>query len=100
MFILGLPGSGKSTVAHYIDDYIVKQYQNGSTKRINDYDILYKMFKVDSEGKFAPTSHKGFDVIDLSVFDTALREMEKEAQHLIPTMKSTALIIMEFARKD
>jgi len=100
MFILGLPGSGKSTVAHYIDDYMVKQYQNRSTKRINDYDILYKMFKVDIEGKFGPTSHKGFDVLDLSVFDTALREMEKEARSLIPTMKSTALIIMEFARND
>lgn len=99
MFILGLPGSGKSTVAHYIDDYIVKQYQR-STKRINDYDILYEMFEADTEGRFAPTSHRGFDVLDLSVFDSALRKMEKEARALIPTMKSTALIIMEFARND
>jgi thymidylate kinase len=100
MFILGLPGSGKSTVSRYISDYIKKQGKDWPTRRINDYDVLYKMFKADTEGKFAPTSHEGFDVFDLSVFDTALREMEKEAQHLISTMKSTALIIMEFARND
>jgi thymidylate kinase len=101
LFILGLPGSGKSTVSRYIDDYLKKQHKDWFTTRINDYDILYKMFKADTEGKFGSTkNHEGFDIFDLSVFDTALGEMEEEARHLIPTMKSTALITMELARND
>ena len=59
LFILGLPGSGKSAVARYITKYIGKI--GWETVRINDYVILKEMFMADIEHKqFKPTDHGWF----------------------------------------
>src|SRR5437588_3452056 len=100
LFILGLPGSGKSTVSRYIDDYVKKQHKDWSTKPFNDFDILHRMFLTDTEGKFRPTNYNGFDVLDLSVFDEALRQMKKIASSYIQTGKNAELIVFEFACND
>lgn len=100
LFILGLPGSGKSTAARYIVDH----YKAWSTVRINDYDILYEMSRVDKEGKrFSTTTYDGydgFDVLDHSAFDDALWKLKAIVAKQKRLFAKHKLIIIEFARDD
>jgi len=99
LFVLGLPGSGKSSVARYISTYA--RDRQWSTTHINDYAILYRMFQEDTEGKqFKPAGHGGFDVLDLTVFDTALKRLERQVSTYFSSAKSDEIILIEFARKD
>src|SRR5437588_9092638 len=92
LFILGRPGSGKSTAYHHIDDFVGQHFCGWSTIRYNDYNILRemflfeKLFQTDAKRrKFRVTEHNGFDVIDFSVLDTALKELEKQVwQRCLP----------------
>jgi adenylate kinase family enzyme len=99
LFILGLPGSGKSTVARYIQKYIESQHLSAS--RFNDYGILKEMFHNDSEGKqFKPADGGGFDVLELTVFDTALERLEQKVKRDATSAKSAEIILIEFSRAD
>jgi adenylate kinase family enzyme len=98
LFVLGLPGSGKSTIAREI----AKNVDNRGLEsdRINDYVILEQMFHDDVERKkFCPTDYGGFDVLDLTVIDTALKQLEQFTQNLI-SYKPEGVILIEFARND
>lgn len=96
LFVLGRPGSGKSTAASYIKRlFALRGY---TTHHINDYTILQAMFHADVEHKqFRPTANNGFDAIDLSVMDTALHEVERNAEEWLPF---TNLVTIEFARDN
>lgn len=96
VFILGRPGSGKSTAARSIKQWAKKQ--GWATRHINDYDILKGMFLEDVEHKkFLPTANNGFDAIDLSVLDIALQEVEARVE---VCLADTHLVTIEFARND
>jgi hypothetical protein len=60
------------------------------------------MFKADTEGKkFRPTTkYDGFDVIDFSVLDAALKELSRKFEESISSARKNDLIIIEFARND
>ncbi len=99
LFIFGCSGSGKSTAAHHIA--ILVGDRGCSAIRINDYEILFKMFKADAEDedkRFRSVEYGGFDVLDLTVYDTALREVEEEVKR--SCSEGFELIIIEFARDD
>src|SRR5579864_4911695 len=99
LFVLGLPGSGKSSIARYISTYA--RDRQWSTTHINDYAILYRMFQEDTGGKqFKPAGHGGFDVLDLTVFDTALQRLERQISPYFSSAKSDEIILIEFARND
>ena len=100
VFVLGLPGSGKSTVARYID--MIARDDGWTTTHINDYDILYEWYQDDIEGtRFSPTAYGGFDVHDLKVFDKALQEMESRARLLEEQIwQENKIIVIEFSRND
>jgi adenylate kinase family enzyme len=99
LFVLGLPGSGKSTVSRNIATYL--EERGWETKHFNDYIILKKMFSVDIERKqFKPADHGGFDIIDLEAFNTALKSLEHEVTEHLIFAKSEELIVIEFARND
>lgn len=99
LFVLGLPGSGKSTVARGIEEYVGKM--GLEITRVNDYVILEHMFYDDAKRElFRPADHGGFDIIDLAVFDTALKILEKVTkQSILPTIPE-GVILIEFARND
>ena len=99
LFVLGLPGSGKSTVAREITKYVDKM--GWESIHINDYPILEQMFHDDAERKqFRPAENGGFDILDLPVFDTALKLLEKATQqYILPTIPE-GIILIEFARND
>ena len=99
LFVLGLPGSGKSGVARYIQMYA--RDKDWKATHCNDYVILKKMFLDDTEGKqFMPASHGGFDVIDFTVTDTALQRLEQEVNQHLSSAKPKEIILIEFARND
>ena len=98
LFILGQPGSGKSTIGRVIAKALDKRGLRST--HINDYAILKQMFRDDTEGKqFQPAGCDGFDVIDLNVIDTALKKLEQSAQRLI-SYQPKQVILIEFARND
>jgi adenylate kinase family enzyme len=96
VFVLGRPGSGKSTAAQRVNCLL---RQNGWIARhINDYDILHEMFLEDIQHlKFRPTEHNGFDAIDLTVMDIALQKVEGKVQECL---SSVDVVTIEFARND
>lgn len=99
LFVLGLPGSGKSTVARFIT--ISAMGKGCQTTRFNDYAILQKMFRADIEGKqFKPAKYGGFDILDLTVYDTALQRLELEIKEYVSSVKSNEIILIEFSRND
>jgi nucleoside-triphosphatase THEP1 len=87
LFILGRPGSGKSTAYRHIKEFIKKRYVGWSTSRYNDYDILYQMFKIEKLGlnvskqkQFSAREYDGFDVIDFNVLDDSLKLLQKKVR--------------------
>ena len=81
VFVLGRPGSGKSTSARYIEQEVRNRFNMKRCEifRICDYDILYQMFRDDvHQTMFRPTDHGGFDVHNLKAFDIALKTLEGE----------------------
>lgn len=99
VFVLGLPGSGKSTAGRYIE--MLARDCGWTAYLLQDYRILYKMFRADTKGtRFIPTLYGGFDVLDLSVFDDALNELVRQLQERERTSETNEVNIIEFARDD
>ncbi len=98
VFVLGLPGSGKSTAVRYID-MIARDY-GWATNLVNDYDILYKWFLAAPDGpQFSRIAFDGFNVLDIAVFDAALQELERQVLQE-QTSSKQEMTIIEFARDD
>ncbi|MBO0797048.1 MAG: hypothetical protein J2P36_39720 [Ktedonobacteraceae bacterium] len=98
VFVLGRPGSGKSTAARYI----IKQAKERGiwAERKKDYPILHQMFLDDTEGKFLRTSYGGFDVLDFSVIDEALKRLEQEITFQMDQIDGNGVMTIEFARDE
>jgi adenylate kinase family enzyme len=96
MFLLGRPGSGKSTTANWIKESA--QDAGLSAARISDYAILYDMFLKGSE-QFETAEYGGFNVKVFSVLDTALEKVQKKAQEQID-LEENKVVLIEFARDD
>jgi adenylate kinase family enzyme len=99
LLILGLPCSGKSSMARYIATYL--EDKNWESTRFSDHAILQNMFHADTEGKqFKPAEFGGFDVIDLEAFNSALKSLELEVKEHSISAKPKQLIVVEFSRND
>ncbi len=97
IFLLGRPGSGKSTAARYID--IMTRECGWSSMHINDYEFLHRMYQSDTYyQRFKPSVYGGFDVLDFSVLDVALQSVEEKACRYAPFSKK--LLLLEFARDN
>jgi adenylate kinase family enzyme len=98
VLVLGRPGSGKTTAIQELHNRA--HYRAYSALSIDDYDILSRMSQEDTlHEKFRATEYGGFDVLDHSVFDTALEALEKQVQTALHTEKD-GIITIEFARND
>ena len=100
VFVLGRPGSGKSAVARYIAHCALNK--GWTALHINDYEILQEMFRADTQQKqFRPTVKNGFDVVDFSVLDVALKKVEEKVRSTTnKSPQKKEIIIVEFARDD
>jgi adenylate kinase family enzyme len=108
LFVLGRPGSGKTTIVRHITGHVKQLYEKWSVVHIADYVILYKMFQTEARTKyerFRPVKLEeldieGFDVTDFSVLDEALEELSRQVQVYAPSANKADLILIEFARDD
>ena len=100
LFIVGLPGSGKSEVARNIGDYTRKK--GWATKRFNDYRILNAMFRYNKQGWFKPAQPRGFNVVDITAFDFALSRLERKIARYNSSINASMeeIVLIEFARND
>jgi|SRR5215467_4194132 len=110
LFILGRPGSGKSTVARYITK--LAQHEGWVPTHYSDYNILHNMFQAElhnpscTQQHFEPVDHDGFRVIDFSILDPALQTIQKRAAASVAAtlrdcnLYAQRLIVIEFARDD
>jgi hypothetical protein len=102
VFVMGRPGCGKTTAVRHILE-LVKQ-RGYEARRSKDYDLLYRWFLEDQERtdyhRFRKIEYEGFDVLDISVFDEALKELEKEARQEIEAAEKPGIIVIEFARNN
>jgi len=98
IFVLGRPGSGKTTAIQELSNRA--HHHAYSALCIDDYNILSRMSQEDTlHEKFRTTDYGGFDVLDLSVFDTALEVLEQQAQAALQT-EQDGIMTIEFARND
>jgi shikimate kinase len=99
LFVLGLPGSGKSTITRYIVAYIKRFYDDWTAISVCDYAILQEMFQEEAlQTCFYPTDHQGFYVKDPLIYDIALKKLEQRLeQHALAENET---VIIEFARSD
>jgi len=100
LFILGLPGSGKSAASRLTEHFA--RENKWKVKRFRDYGILHTMSLADVEPKrFRPTKFDGFDVLDLAAFDEALEKLNRRIEEREkPVDDSKELLIIEFSRND
>ena len=99
LFVLGLPGSGKSTISRSIVRYVRQTYKNWFVERFCDYDILYNMFKRDTRRKdFYPVKYGGFYVTNPTKYDIALSQLGIDSHSC--KQGKYGLQIIEFARGD
>lgn len=98
LFILGRPGSGKSTASHQI---AATAWNKGRfVLLLKDYDILLRMSHGDNgKEKFKTREYGGFDVLDFSALEKALKDLEEKIHLHLPLEKRHTLLI-EFARDD
>lgn len=105
LFILGLPGSGKSTIFRHIDSYIKEQYNGCAISRFEDYTILDSMCNDekdnDEKKRFLRLLHPyGFDILDFAVLDEALDKLAVNAKKQIEVAHESDIIVIEFSRDD
>lgn len=97
VFLLGLPGSGKTAAAHYIS--MIARDRGYTVKDFNDYNILREKFENATDRKqFSPAENGSFHVLDYTVLDTSLQEIEQ--QILQKTLSDKEMVIIEFARNN
>ncbi len=101
LFILGRPGSGKSTVRHFITKEA--QRKSLSPYPICDSKILRNLCRYDpSQTQIRPTGFGGFEVLDFSLLDNVLRTIERRVENALKRHPSELprIAIIEFARSD
>lgn len=101
VFVLGRPGSGKSTAIRWIAE--LANRRSIANTHLRDYTILLDMCKQDIQQTRFRTIDGGFDVIDFSVLDTVLEQLEEQvrdrARNSLLTERKE-IVMIEFARDD
>ncbi|GAC1518476.1 MAG: hypothetical protein NVS3B14_20820 [Ktedonobacteraceae bacterium] len=93
LFMWGRTGSGKSTSARILREMVERK--GWSCQSFNDYLFLREMYKTDNANRFHATEHDGFEVLDLSVYVTAIRSLAQQIQSYQPAHERT-LVTIEF----
>lgn len=102
LFLLGRPGSGKTTAFHIIEKMAPKIKKKAI--RFREYTLLREMVQQEGHGdKFRPTIHNGFDIIDFSVFYESARRLEAQIRTYLsqaPDSHRNEFIVIELARGE
>jgi len=101
LFILGRPGSGKSTVRRYITK--LAQHRFWSPYSTGDYEILQDLCVADrTRTQIRPTEFGGFEVLKFSILDVALQTIQHRVEKALAKheLELPRIAIIEFARSD
>jgi hypothetical protein len=101
LFLLGKPGSGKSTVRRYITK--IAQHEFWSPYPISDTKILQNLCAADhGHIHIRPAEFGGFEVLDFSILDNALKIIGGRVEKALERHESDRprIAIIEFARSD
>jgi adenylate kinase family enzyme len=98
VFLLGRPGSGKTTAFDYIRKAARDEKLQFTHHR--EYTTLQEMMQSDSKSKFRPAKYGGFEILDDSVFEESARRFEKRLRDYLDTAPEEEFIFIELARKE
>jgi hypothetical protein len=98
VFLLGRPGSGKTTAFQYL---AMQARDRGlKTIRFREYTILHEMFRA-GRGEFQAIEYGGFDIIDFPVLQESAQCLQEQIQDYIRTSgRIDELLFLELARDD
>lgn len=100
LFIIGRPGSGKTTIARLIGEHLPSTGVHLRVLRLSDLEYLRKSFnaKDDSMSKrFEKTEDGGYFILDATLYDEALIDLAAQVKR---ASANNDLVIMEFARQS
>lgn len=98
VFLLGRPGSGKTTAFQYIA--MLAGDKKLKATRFREYTILREMFHAGRR-EFQAVKHGGFDITDFSILNESARLLQEEIQEYIRTSGHTdELLFLELARDE
>ncbi len=108
-FLLGRPGTGKSTLAQLIE--ASARRSGWTTQHFYDYKYLQDMFQYEIEENVpleerafrqkGPETCHGFDVLNFNVLDIALEQMADDIRtERSEHQTASELFLIEFARKE
>lgn len=101
LFVLGRPGSGKTTTVRHLIE--LAKRRNYTVMRLKEYDILYPMFqehmRIGRHDVFRPVAHGGFDIIDFSILDESLRQLEDQIAYYAASSEYD-IVTIELARDN
>ena len=97
IFLLGRPGSGKSTTAKYIEELSLK-IKGWKLYRFNDHPILEQMLR-KGDGRIAHDGD-GFIVHDDTAFEDALKHLNIAVTKHLNLDQKDEIVVIEFARSN
>lgn len=96
IFLLGIPGCGKSEVYKRLADRLREDGLADEVERMDDYPILWEYFQEDGP-KTKPTDDGGYKILDETLWDDVLEELGQKCQQESEAGKVT---FIEFARGE
>lgn len=97
IFLLGRPGSGKTTIFKMLKEELISSGLDVEIVKVDDFPILLKIFEEDKEFKRHKPVVGGFKVIDESVWNEMTEKLVATVEKLQAPRR---LIFVEFARKS
>jgi len=98
LFVLGMPGSGKSTIAQKIKQH-VQQMTGWDACHVSDYEILARLFR-EQRNRFLPAPYDGFTIRDPTLYKEVLQKLEEQVKGMERNAAPgrNRLVLIEFAR--
>jgi adenylate kinase family enzyme len=99
VFIIGRPGSGKTTVAKLIKEKLPETHVYLKVSQVSDLGYLRDKFAAEQQmaKRFERTEDGGFFILDRTLFDEALEDLSAQ---VLQEMHGHDLVLVEFARQS
>jgi adenylate kinase family enzyme len=99
IFLLGRPGSGKTTVARAVKEAVESTGAAGSVKLLSDAAYLWRIFRASGPGddSVEPTKDGGYLIKDPALYQRAAEDLAKRAKRM---QARATLLILELSRRN